>query len=784
MWAIAAIVCVLAGVIASVLGARAVAHNDASNSRQSFARNATGIAATLKLAIGREEELAVSASTYYGRNPRTSRAEFDAWVNWARTVHRFPELESLGLITLVRAPELAAYRAQISGQPRPAPATASGSGSTPTTVAGLPIVPSSDHHYFCLAVAQLARNRAAVQPLGTDYCALSPALLVARDAGTSIYTTTAGGHASALEVMTPVYRRNVTPQTAAGRAAASVGWLRGVLVPGVVLGKVLESHPGAAARLSFHNGSSSVAFASGVAKSGAQSTTIALHNGWIVEAFATPASASVFDNGNALALLLGGIALSVLVGLLVYFLGGARFASPPPESPTTAAQDLHDALTGLPNRALTMDRAERLVARARRQSGTLAGALLIDIDWFGDVNDKLGREAGDQLLSIVAKRLEGVVRTGDSVSRFGDDEFAVLVECTGKGAQLDSLARRVIEALHKPVELDGFGPSFYTTASIGVAFGRYDTPEDLLHDARLALQSAKTAGKDRYTLFNANMRAVIESRGVLEAELNTALQEKQFFVMYEPTRELGGHKVAALEAAIRWHHPKRGVLEPREFIELAEETGLIVPIGRWLLEEACNRGAAWNVMGRRVGVSVKVTANQLNREGFIIDVRRALQQSGLEPSLLTLEIAETTVMRDLSAAAEHLREVKQLGVRIAIEDFGGSGYARHSDLQRLPLDCLMVDENSLAASEDEDYRSWLLEAILIVGRELALAVIATSVETGEQVTALKAIGCTLARGSAMGQPVPTDAVESLLDSDAMPIAVPEDHGGLTAGSSA
>ena len=183
------------------------------------------------------------------------------------------------------------------------------------------------------------------------------------------------------------------------------------------------------------------------------------------------------------------------------------------------------------------------------------------------------------------------------------------------------------------------------------------------------------------------MRSVIEGRGVLEVELNTALQDGQFFLLYEPIYDLDSRRVVGLEALIRWRHPEQGVLAPADFIPLAEETGLIVPIGRWALEQACSRAAAWNVAGHRVGVSVKVSANQLNRDGFATDVRRALQQSGIEPAMLTLEIAETTVMRDVAAAAARLREIKQLGVRIAIDEFG-SGYASNSDLQaaaaRLP----------------------------------------------------------------------------------------------------
>ena len=190
-----------------------------------------------------------------------------------------------------------------------------------------------------------------------------------------------------------------------------------------------------------------------------------------------------------------------------------------------------------------------------------------------------------------------------------------------------------------------------------------------------------------------------------------------------------------------------------------------MPIGRWVLEEACGRAAAWNVAGHQVGISVSVSASQLNRDGFVTDVRRALQQSGIEPSLLTLEVAETTVMSDIAAAVARLEEIKQLGVRIAIDDFGGSGYAYHSDLRRMPLDFLKVDRSSLAAAEDEDYRTWLLEAILIVGRDLSLTVIAKGIETHEQLASLQAMGCTMAQGALMGTPTPANDIQSLFDAD-------------------
>jgi EAL domain-containing protein (putative c-di-GMP-specific phosphodiesterase class I) len=259
------------------------------------------------------------------------------------------------------------------------------------------------------------------------------------------------------------------------------------------------------------------------------------------------------------------------------------------------------------------------------------------------------------------------------------------------------------------------------------------------------------------------MRSVIEGRGVLEVELNAALQNNQFFLLYEPVYDVASRNVVALEALLRWRHPAQGVLPPENFMALAEETGLSVPMGRWMLEEAATKAAAWNVAGHRVSVSVPVTATQLARDGFATDVRRALLQSGIDPSLLTLEISESTVLQDVEVVAARLQEVKQLGVRLAIYDFGSS-YAHHSDLRRLPLDFLVVSRTSLAASDDEDYRSWLLQAILVLAKDLSLTVIAKGIGTQEELIALQTLGCTLAQGPFMGAPVPAEAVvEQIFD---------------------
>ncbi len=773
VWAAVAILCVAAGTIGSVLAAHAVARNDAATARSNFHQGSVGVASALKLAIQREEELAVSAGTFFAGNAKASPAEFARWVKWARTLRRFPELQNLGLVTIVRQSQLAAFEARITGRAiKPETSEAAPSLEPSALAEGFAVEPASNHHYYCLASAELARSAAVAAPVGLDYCAKSAALLLARDTGTSRYAPVSVGHTTAIAVETPVYRGNATPRSVFGRTAAAVGWLREVLVPGVVLQQALKGHPATAARLSYRTNTRNVTFTSGTPQTGDQSATSSLHDGWTVTTFASAPTAGVLADEDALTVLIGGILLSVLVGLLAFLVGGGRgpARSSLAKAPDVPHDDLHDPLTGLPNRPLMLDRAECMLARAGRQSGLLVGALFIDIDWFKDVNDKLGQSAGDQLLRNVAERLEGVVRAGDTVGRLGDDEFVILVESAARGARLDALARRVIESLHKPFELEDFGPNFFMTASIGLAFGRYATPDDLLRDAQLALHAAKAAGKDRYTLFNANMRSVIEGRGVLEVELNTALAEREFSLLYQPIYNLSSGKVAALEARIRWLHPKKGEVAPADFIPLAEDTGLIVPIGRWVLEEACNRAATWNVAGHRVGISVKVSANQLNREGFPTDVLRALQQSGIEPSLLTLEIAETTVMSDVNAAVARLEEIKRLGVRIAIDDFGGSGYAHHADLRRLPIDFLKVDRSSLAASDDEDYRSWLLEAILIVGRDLSLTVIAKGIETYEQMITLQTMGCGMAQGLFMGKPTAVDSLAGVFDVELPPAA--------------
>jgi EAL domain-containing protein (putative c-di-GMP-specific phosphodiesterase class I) len=294
-----------------------------------------------------------------------------------------------------------------------------------------------------------------------------------------------------------------------------------------------------------------------------------------------------------------------------------------------------------------------------------------------------------------------------------------------------------------------------------VAVGQHATPDALLRDADLALYAAKAAGKDRYALFEASMYEGVEGRMELEGELGAAVRDKQFFLLYQPIFDLPSREVVGVEALIRWQHPRRGIVPPDSFIPLAEESGLIVPIGRWVLDEACRQASAWAAEGLGIGVSVNVSAHQLGRKEFAEDVHRALAESAIEPSSLTLEITETTLMGNIPAACEQLKEIRALGVRIAIDDFG-TGYASLSNLQRMPVDILKIDKSFVAALNHGGQSRELLEAILGVGQALSLAVVAEGIEQQSQMATLEEMGCEMAQGFLIAKPSPAEIIEGFL----------------------
>jgi diguanylate cyclase (GGDEF)-like protein len=759
LWGAAAGLLVVGGIIASLLGARAVTRSDADNQRLAFHLSAAEITSTLKGAIRHEEDLVINASAFIADNPSASANRFDTWLEYVHAMARYPELQNVGLVALVPADKIGAMESYITSHPvegvHPAPAASAKSFT---------ILPAGPRPYYCLALAGRSRSRTSHLPNGLDYCAFANSLMRARESGLSSYAPFMVGKTTTLGVQTPVYRGGAVPKTASARKHAFIGWLGELLQPSVLLARALEGRPNTAVTFRYDAGFSHIVFRSGREVSGDETTTIDLHNGWSVRSAAAAPTTSVLHDSRGATLLIGGTLLSLLLGLFVVALGtGRRRALSLVHQKTRelSPQALHDALTGLPNRALVLDRAERMLARTAREPGMVAGALFVDIDGFKHVNDNLGHAVGDRLLEVVGERLAALVREQDTVGRLGGDEFVVLVEGRGHDDAPDKLADRLIEALREPIELEQGRAPFSVTASIGVATGQYATPDALLRDADLALYAAKAAGKDRYSLFDPSMNDDVEGRVALEGDLAAAIQEDQFFLLYQPIFDINEGSVIGVEALIRWRHPVRGVLAPDSFIPIAEETGLIVGIGRWVLQEACRQAGAWAAAGREIGISVNVAADQLGREGFAEDVRRALACSGVEPSSLMLEITETALMRDVAAASRHLEEIRALGVRVALDDFG-TGYASLAHLQQMPVDVLKIDRAFIAALDDGGQSSDLLEAILGVGRSLSLKVVAEGIEGAEQLSVLTGMGCEMAQGFYLGRPAPAEVVEGLL----------------------
>ncbi len=775
-------VLVLIGVLASVLGARAVARSDAEHARLAFHLASAEIASSLRQTIQHEEDLVAAASAFFTNDPDASPAAFDRWMTSVHAMARYPELQNIGLVALVRAPQLKAFEARLAADPvRPLGPRSLGLGS-------FQILPAGRRPYYCFAVAGMARSVATYLPAGLDFCKLSPQLMADREVGLTGYAPVINGTTTTLGVETPLYRAKTMPATVAARERRFVGWLGELLRPDVVLRNALQGHPNLAVAFGYDSRFSHIAFRRGSAPAGAEHTTIPLlvgsgalgnsHEGWTVKTFTAGIPSDVFARWDSLALLIGGVLMSVMLGLLMLVLSTGRSRALALVREKTgelsqknrelAHQALHDTLTGLPNRALVLDRTEQLLKRAARPPVTIVGALFIDVDGFKHVNDNLGHAAGDQLLVTVGERLQGAVRDGDTVGRLGGDEFVVLGEFTAGEATVNLLADRLTDVLREPIELDEGERTISITASVGVAVGRYVTPDALLRDADLALYAAKAAGKDRYALFDASAKTAVKDRVELQADLSAAAQEGQFFLLYQPIFKLPSRELVGVEALVRWRHPRGDfVVPPDEFIPLAEESGLIVPIGRWVLGEACRQAAQWAQEGAPVPVSVNVSACQLGREGFVEDVRRTLQEHAIDPSLLTLEITETVLMRNAHAASKHLAEIKALGVSIAIDDFG-TGYASLSQLQRLPVDILKIDRSFVAALNDGPRARQLLQAILGVGGALSLVVVAEGVEEQGQLLAIEEMGCEMCQGFLMARPGPPEAICSLRGSRGSP----------------
>jgi diguanylate cyclase (GGDEF)-like protein len=371
-----------------------------------------------------------------------------------------------------------------------------------------------------------------------------------------------------------------------------------------------------------------------------------------------------------------------------------------------------------------------MMARSKRDHTPVA-ALFLDLDGFKDINDTLGHHAGDQLLVEVGARLSNVVRGEDTVGRLGGDEFVVLAEGALLTAGAEVLAERILDVLEIPFEIAESDIPLSITASIGIALGDRVVPEDLLRDADTALYEAKAAGKRCATVFSPPMRESIEHHRLLDLDLQAALDTDQFFLLYQPTVDLSSGAMTGVEALLRWRHPERGVVQPNEFIPVLQSNGLIVPVGRWVIEEACRQGAAWQRQGHPLSVSVNVSTKQLERDQVVGHVRDALATTGLEPSMLILELTESTLMHDHYVTVAQLKRLKGLGVRLAIDDFG-IGYSSLINLRPFPIDMLKIERSFVSAIGETAAFPALIRTLGQLGKVLGLETVAQGIENDDQ----------------------------------------------------
>jgi diguanylate cyclase (GGDEF)-like protein len=421
----------------------------------------------------------------------------------------------------------------------------------------------------------------------------------------------------------------------------------------------------------------------------------------------------------------------------------------------------HDGLTGLPNRTLIRDRIEQMLVRAKL-SQTPVAALFIDIDNFKSINDSLGHCVGDELLCAVAARLDSAVRGTDTLGRLGGDEFVVVAEGVSLAGGPELIAERLLDALKEPFTLQGSEPTqVFVKASIGIATDHCASADELLRDADIAMYRAKWDGKNRYVLFETGMEDAVQSRMELEMDLQQALRNEEFFLVYQPTFDLVAMQPSGVECLIRWHSPTRGVVQPNDFIPLLEETGTITSVGAWVLAQACKQGAAWHAAGHRLGIAVNVSARQLDDDELLDHVRQALDDSGLDPTALTIEITETTLMRNAEETARRLLAIKQLGVRIAIDDFG-TGYSSLAHLQRFPVDALKIDRSFISQLGEGSEGEILLRSLVQLGKALAIETLAEGIECPHELSLIREEHCDSGQGFLFARPLDVDAVEAFL----------------------
>lgn len=426
----------------------------------------------------------------------------------------------------------------------------------------------------------------------------------------------------------------------------------------------------------------------------------------------------------------------------------------------------HDALTGLPNRALLMDRLEHVISRSQRRQDFLYAVIFIDLDRFKVINDSLGHLAGDLVLKTVSRRLEECIRPGDTVARFAGDEFIVLLEDLAEAADARIVADRIQQEVSRALKLDG--QTIFTTVSMGIAAGNssYHAPDELLRDADNALYRAKAAGKARYEIFDPSMHAVAVAALELETDLRQAIERRELSLHYQPIVSLASGEISGVEALLRWNHPQRGMIPPAAFIPMAEETGLIIPLGWWIVEEACSQLQRWKdsfPQQRSILMSINLSIRQFAEPDLTKRLEVMVRDTGVDPTGIAFEITESVLIENPEAVAPQLEQLRSAGFQLHLDDFG-TGYSSLSYLHRFPIDTLKIDRSFVSRMRPEGKEADIIQAIIQLAGNLGMQVTAEGVETTEQLDRLRGMECGCVQGYLLSRPVPPTEIEELLRS--------------------
>jgi diguanylate cyclase (GGDEF)-like protein len=747
-WTIVAAFLLVVGTLGSLFGVNLVAQSMDQKSHKSFIATSNEIASTLKLDIQREQDLIDSTESYLIGNPMATQANFKQWTSRLHVLQRYPELVGLGIIKVVTAAQLPAYAAMA------------------TSMLGTPfkLIPAGAHPYYCLAPYGIFRSKSTVLPRDFDLCDqsnLRAAIIGARNSGRSnvLPFTAFGLRTMGLE--TPVYRGIATPTSVAARSASFEELIGLILKPSVLLRTARGDHSSTAVIFKYGGTNSKEQFQYGVVPANAQTSTVDLHDGWTIETLGTGRGGGLFGDDDALALLLGALALNALIAALIFALGTGRARSNQivvERTDQLLYQAMHDPLTDLPNRALIADRIDQLLARNRRDE-TLGAALYVDLDDFKNVNDSLGHAAGDQLLVSVAERMRHVLRDADTIGRMGGDEFVVLIDGGAYKEAPELVALRLLTIMRQPFVLEGAPMPLVVTASIGIAVGDRKSGGEFLHDADVALYQAKAAGKNQYMFFNPKMQTDLGRRIALEFDLRSALVGDQFYLLYQPIYNLEDLSIVGVEALLRWKHPTEGIIQPDEFIPILEQTGQIREVGAWVLDHACQQMATWHDRGDTLDISVNVSGRQLDTDQVVEHIRDALKTSGLSVTSLIIEVTETALMLDVDQSVKRLHAIKDLGVRVAIDDFG-TGYSSLGYLRQFPIDCIKIDKSFTNAMTTSPESQALVKTFIQLGKDLGLKTLAEGVETISQMDLLRANNVAEVQGYLFSHPLEPAVLEA------------------------